>query len=274
MTIHIETLKELQKDSKTTHVVEQLLDQPKLHSSVVALPNGVELKNIEALNQYLDRYCFNFNTTSISDYGNYCKEYAIEGAKCFIDESHMVASTTFDLGSAEKPLHKKHTALLCLNKTASFKSILEVNNEKLTQKQASDFIDDWSEFMQILNSDGEPMTTHQASKRIREITIDQIASRENKVSDFSESQSTFEKIEAKNQESIPAEIIFTCQPYRGLGDRAFAIRLSLLTGGEKPILSFRIVKLEAHEEDMAEEFKDVITGTFQGTELKTFIGRG
>ena len=50
---------------------------------------------------------------------------------------------------------------------------------------------------------------------------------------------------------IPATILFTCNPYHGLDDREFVVRVSILTGGDKPKISLRIVKLEANEEDMA-----------------------
>ncbi|NOS39046.1 DUF2303 family protein, partial [Staphylococcus aureus] len=46
----------------------------------------------------------------------------------------------------------------------------------------------------------------------------------------------------------------------------------ILTGGQKPEICFRIIKLEAQEEDMAEEFKEILVEMFKDSELKTFIG--
>lgn len=125
-----------------------------------------------------------------------------------------------------------------------------------------------------LKQPGYLFGANQASKQLREITIEQIASMDSRVDDFGESMSTMERIEAKNQDVIPATIEFTCDPYHGLEDRAFTVRVSILTGGDRPKISLRIVRLEAQEEDMAEEFKDILVETFKASQLKTFIGEG
>jgi uncharacterized protein YfdQ (DUF2303 family) len=84
--------------------------------------------------------------------------------------------------------------------------------------------------------------------------------------------SAMEKVEAKNQERIPSEIHFNCEPYSGLKERTFKLRLGILTGGEKPMLVMRILRLESTEEDIAEEFKDHIAKHTGSLELKVFIG--
>lgn len=42
---------------------------------------------------------------------------------------------------------------------------------------------------------------------------------------------------------------------------------------DKPQICLRIIKLEAQEEDMAEEFKELLVGMFADSQLKTFIGQ-
>ena len=84
--------------------------------------------------------------------------------------------------------------------------------------------------------------------------------------------SAMEKIEAKNKESLPSLIKFQCVPYHHLSLREFHVRLSVLTSGEKPMISLRIVKLEQMEEDIAEEFKSMLVAGFADSELDVYMG--
>jgi len=240
-------------------------------SPLVALPDNVKLQDLEGSMEYRSSYRFNFQTKSIKDFGEYCKEFDQEGAKCFVNSDYMNAQTFFDLGTENAPLHQRHTAKLQLDK---FKALLRIDGEHLSQKEAANFVEDWSGNISVLSKDGEVMGISQAVKQLREITIEQVSSVDSKVSDFGESMTAMEKVEAKNQDVIPAVIEFTCYPYHGLANRAFTVRVSILTGGSKPEISLRIIKLEAQEEDMAEEFKKVLKDTFGETDLKVFIGEG
>lgn len=238
----------------------------------MVVPEGFAVKDLEGYMEHRTSYRFNFSTKSIKDFGEYCQEFDKEGAKCFLNSDRMYAETIFDLGTEEKPLHQRHNAKLQLDKTAAFRALLAVNGDRLSQKNAANFVEDWADNITVLSKHGEEMTISQAAKSLREITIEQVRNLDSKVDDFGESMSAFEKIEAKNQDSIPATIEFTCQPYHGLENRAFTVRVSILTGGDKPEISLRIIKLEAQEEDMAEEFKEILTGKFADSDLKVFIG--
>lgn len=163
---------------------------------------------------------------------------------------------------------------LQLDKTAAFKALLNINGDHLSQKAAANFVEDWADNIIVYSKHGDEMTLNQAVKQLREITIEQVSNLDSKVDDFGESMSEFERIEAKNQELIPATIDFTCSPYHGLDERGFTVRVAILTGGQKPEISLRIIKLEAQEEDMAEEFKEILVDTFSKSKLKTFIGEG
>ncbi|ECG1232803.1 hypothetical protein DO967_25565, partial [Salmonella enterica subsp. salamae] len=59
--------------------------------------------------------------------------------------------------------------------------------------------------------------------------------------------------------------------YEGLGERAFSLRNSLLTGDE-PRFVLRIVQLEAQEEAIANEFRDLLISKFDGESVEMFIG--
>lgn len=238
----------------------------------MVLPAGFEVKDLESSMEHRTSYRYHFKTKSIPDFVEYCQEFDREGAKCFIDSDLMAAQTIFDLGTEESPLHQRHKANVGLDKTAAFRAILNINGEHLSQKNAGNFIEDWADNMIIFTKEGDHMTPAAAAKQLREITVEQVSNIDSKVSDFGESMSAMESIEAKNQEKIPAEIKFKCIPYQGLAEREFVLRVAILTGGGRPEVSLRILKLEAQEEDMAEEFKEILTGSFKDSELKTFIG--
>ena len=70
---------------------------------------------------------------------------------------------------------------------------------------------------------------------------------------------------------MPAVFKFTCEPYLGLDERSFEMRMSTI-GNETLVL--RIKKLEQHEEEMGEEFKDKLQAQFvaDDIEITTFIG--
>jgi uncharacterized protein YfdQ (DUF2303 family) len=246
----------------------------KTKSPLLAVPDGMGLKDLEAHMPNRTAYRFAFATKSIKDFGEYCTEFDKEGAKCFVNSDRMNAKTIFDLGTEDMPLHQQHTAMLKLDKTAAYKSLLDVNGDRLNQKSAADFIEDWADNIVVMSNSGEKMSIGQAVKQLREITVEQISNSESKVNNFSQSMSNFEMVEAKNQDLIPATIEFTCVPFHGLSNRAFTIRVAILTGGKVPEISLRIIKLEAQEEDISEEFKDILIVMFKDTKLKTLIGEG
>jgi uncharacterized protein YfdQ (DUF2303 family) len=239
---------------------------------IVALPDGVQLSDLEKHMEHRTSYRFNFSTKSIHDFGEYCKEFDKEGAKCFVNSDLMRSESIFDLGTEDKPLHQRHNAKLQLDKTAAFVALLQINGDHISQKSASDFIEDWADNVQIFTSEGEAIKPAMAAQRFRDITIDEVKERGSNVGDFHESMSEMEKIEARNASQIPACIKFTCVPWHGLSEREFDVRVSIITSGQKPALCLRIVKLEAQEEDMAEEFKEILTEMFKDSKLKTFIG--
>jgi uncharacterized protein YfdQ (DUF2303 family) len=57
-----------------------------------------------------------------------------------------------------------------------------------------------------------------------------------------------------------------------LGSRDFTIRLSIITGGDRPAIGLRITRLDAVQEDIALEFKDLLVSDFSELTLKTYIG--
>jgi uncharacterized protein YfdQ (DUF2303 family) len=144
---------------------------------------------------------------------------------------------------------------------------------KLSQKNAAEFLEDWEDNLQVFNQAGESMTIHQATKALRDLTIESAREVNSQVNDFSESMSAMERIEAKNQSSLPSAIVFKCVPYLALSEREIVIKVSLITGGEKPTIGLRLVRIDAIEEEIALEFKELLVAAFEALTLDTYLGQ-
>jgi len=241
---------------------------------LMLVPDGFNMKNLESYMPNRSSYRFNFDTKSIDDFVAYAEEFDQEGAKCFVDPDDISAKIVFDIGTEEAPLHQEHTAMLKLKKTAAFVSLLRLNGLKLNQRDSIDFIEDFSDFISVVSNTGEAMTVGQAVNSISKITIESARSMTSEMGDFSESLSAMEKAEIKGANKFPHILKFTCAPYLGLEKREFEIKISYLTGGEKPALSFRVMQLEPHQEDIANEFKELLVSKLDGKQIKTLIGIG
>jgi uncharacterized protein YfdQ (DUF2303 family) len=60
-------------------------------------------------------------------------------------------------------------------------------------------------------------------------------------------------------------------PYEGLAERRFKVRMSILASNQ-PLLVLRITQLEAYEEEMAVEFRDLLVEKFTDSKVETYIG--
>ncbi|WP_417623076.1 DUF2303 family protein [Parasphingorhabdus sp.] len=239
---------------------------------VALVPDSFSVKDLEKYMPFRASYRLNFNTALPSDFFDYAQEYDNDNAKCFIDPESMSASLIFDLGNEDQPEHQNHTANLNLKRTEAYRALLSIAGAKLSQKEAGDFIEDWADHLNITSTAGEVMTPAQASKKLRDLTIEAARSINSKVDDFGYQASALDSVEAKNSDALPSFIDFKCIPYQGLGETTFQLRLSILTGGDKPLVSLRVIKLESKKEDMANEFKALVVDGFKDNLLQTFIG--
>lgn len=248
------------------------LDEKKTHVPTMVTPNSFNVQSLEQYMKNRSSYRFAFQTKSIKDFIQYGEDFDMPGAGCFVDSSSMVAKTIFDLGTLEKPLHQQHKSLLVLDETAAFAKLLSVDGSRISQKQASDFIEDWAENVMVYAKDGDFMNSKLAAASVRDLTIETARAVNSKVDDYEASMSTMEKVEAKNKHLLPSEIYFKCVPYLHLEERTFVIRVSLITGGDVPQLTFRVIKLESIKEEIAEEFKDILVDGLKACKTKVYMG--
>lgn len=257
---------------KTAHLPDVIKQVENTDIPVALVPENMSMKSLEDYMPNASRYRMNFETLSIDDFATYNEQFDQDGATCFIDSEHMIAKTIFDLGKEDAPLHKDHTALIRLKKSAAFRALCSINGDHIRQKQAAEFIEDWADHIAVYTMEGIEMSTAQAAKALCDLTIEAAREVNSKVDDFGEGMSHMERIEAAKKEQLPAEIHFKCTPYNGLEERLFELRVGILTTSDRPQVVLRVLRLEAQEEDMAEEFKDILVHKFSDLKLETYIG--
>ncbi|MDM4167388.1 YfdQ family protein [Klebsiella pasteurii] len=269
-----------QLDSGTFQQVKDLVlsgyhlnDIPGLACPTALLPQNTSIESLERFAYERFRFRGAMDTTSIDDFVRYSVAYAQEEekARCFIDADNMLARSIFNIGTLDNPGHADNVASIKLKKTAPFRALLAINGDHLNQKQIAEWLEDWSDYLLAFDAGGNTMTIAQAAQAVRRVTIQQATQADHEDSDFSGKKSLMQSIEASSKEVMPVAFEFKCVPYEGLGERRFSLRNSLLKSSD-PVFVLRIVQLEAQEEAIANEFRDLLTGKFDGKPVETFIG--
>lgn len=269
-----------QLDSGTFQQVKDLVlsgyhlnDIPGLACPTALLPQNTSIESLERFAVERFRFRGAMDTTSIDDFVRYSVAYAQEEekARCFIDADNMLARSIFNIGTLDNPGHADNVASIKLKKTAPFRALLAINGDHLNQKQIAEWLEDWSDYLLAFDAGGNTMTIAQAAQAVRRVTIQQATQADHEDSDFSGKKSLMQSIEASSKEVMPVAFEFKCVPYEGLGERRFILRNSLLKSSD-PVFVLRIVQLEAQEEAIANEFRDLLIGKFDGKPVETFIG--
>ncbi|HCI6153385.1 TPA: DUF2303 family protein [Klebsiella variicola subsp. variicola] len=248
-------------------------DIQRLACPTAVLPAGTGIESLERFSSERFRFRGAMETTSIDDFVRYSSGYAKENekARCFIDADNMLARSIFNIGTLDNPGHADNVASIKLKKTAPFRALLSINGDHLNQKQIAEWLEDWSDYLIAFDADGNTMKIAQAAQAVRRITIQQTNASDHEDGDFSGKKSLMQSIEASSKDVMPVAFEFKCVPYEGLGERAFSLRNSLLKSND-PVFVLRIVQLEAKEEAIANEFRDLLIGKFDGKPVEAFIG--
>jgi uncharacterized protein YfdQ (DUF2303 family) len=182
----------------------------------------------------------------------------------------MTARSVFNIGTLANPGHADNVASITLKKTAPFRALLQVNGDRLGQKEIAEWLEDWADFLSAFDADGNVLSIAQAAGAVRRVNIKQVSEAAHEDEDFGGRKSLMQSVEASSKDVMPVAE-FKCVPYEGLGERRFSLRNSLLKSGE-PVFVLRIVQLEAQEEAIANEFRDLLIEKFTDKPVETFIG--
>ena len=248
-------------------------DIQRLACPTAVLPAGTGIESLERFSSERFRFRGAMETTSIDDFVRYSSGYAKEDekARCFIDADNMLARSIFNIGTLDNPGHADNVASIKLKKTAPFRALLSINGDHLNQKQIAEWLEDWSDYLLAFDADGGSMSIANAAQAVRRVTIQKTNAADHEDGDFRGKKTLMESIEASSKDVMPAAFEFKCVPYEGLGERRFSLRNSLLKSND-PVFVLRIVQLEAQEEAIANEFRDLLIGKFDGKPVEAFIG--
>ncbi|UEW68411.1 hypothetical protein [Xanthomonas phage MET23-P3] len=229
---------------------------------LVAVPNGVTLQNVEASLAGRTRFRGKLVTSSIPDFVTYVKNR--EGGHGFIDTDKLGATVFFNLGDADKPGHADHTARLTLQATPAYLAMLAAGGKAFSQRDALDFIEDWSHLIGAhqVSDDGafSPIPLARAIAAIRKVKIKAESTTEQTEGNFQQSRSVLESVAASSDEGLPDVLSFRTEPYLGLPERTFHMRVSVSTTGREPSLRFRVIALEQEQDEIAKQFKALLLG--------------
>lgn len=235
---------------------------PSSITHLVAVPNGVSLANVEANLAGRTRFRGKLVTSSIPDFVTYVKDRP--GGHGFIDTDTLGATVFFNLGDAENPGHADHTGRLNLQATPAFLAMKATGGTVYSQRDALDFIEDWQHVIGA-HRQGDDDLFHaiplaRAISAIRKVKIEEKSTTEQNEGNFQQQKSVLESVTASSDEGLPDVISFKTVPYLGLNERTFFLRVSVASGPRGPVLRFRVIGLEQHEEEIAQEFKALLLG--------------
>lgn len=245
----------------------------------VALPSDFKVHDLE---QYLPsrrRARGTMKTESVADFGEYVATRAQPGANVFVDKDSMQAAAVLNLGTQDDPGHADDRAILTLKSLAAYDAFRKIADGRAqTQTAVAEWIEDWQDMIVCLYKPddheevGTVINTGKAIAAVRNITIEAARKVESEEGQLSASRSAFESVKASSKHTLPTLIVFKSVPYVGLQERIFNIRLGILTGGDKTTIVLRPVKLEEHQQAMAEEFTRIVADQLDATPVTVLIG--
>ena len=228
------------------------------NTPTVVLPEGCQVVTLEKWQAGRSRFRGIYSTHSLADFSAYVAARAIPSAKGFIDQDEMTCTLLFNLGSDALPGHADDRAILKLKASAGYKAAQGIGGRAMTQKDLSDWIEDWHQYLTPVDDEGKEIPVARAIAAVRTITVKATSESETTVGDTSASRSAMDQIEARSKETLPAALLFSTIPYEGLTEQRINLRISVLTSGAQPALKLRWVGEEVQREDIAQEFKTVL----------------
>lgn len=245
-------------------------------SNVVVLPDSVSMHSLEKYQPARDRFRGSLKTQSLRDFSKYVELHIRAGLEIesagFIDQDAMSATVIFNLGNPDWPGHADDRATLTLKPSAAYTAVQSIVGKALSQQALAEWLEDWAPHI-ITTAGDETLSIAAAISGVRKMTIKATSQRDSSVGDFSASRSAMDDIEAKSQETLPTAFLFQVVPFEGLGESTITLRLSVITGEDKPVLKLRWVGEEAQREAFAIEFKHVLereVGGFVPLTIGTF----
>lgn len=269
-----ECIEALQKSAMLNDVIRQL-DSTSLtaNNNVLTLPDGFSLVDMTKYQDKPRNFNNTFKTRLIEEFQRYVLAHKQKDTVLYVSTSGFTATSIIDAGTPAKPSHRRHHVKITLDKTGPYLALCNfADGRKTRQKVAAEFLEDWAPYVvSIKTSLEDELNVPVACNEIRNLTVEKARTINSKVDDFGYEASAMERAEAKRKDVMPAFIEFRCVPYHQLAERTFKIRVGIVTDDETPMLTFRIMGNEQIQDDLVEEFKDILT---EKLDVTTYIGTG
>ncbi|WP_249584357.1 YfdQ family protein [Pseudomonas viridiflava] len=224
----------------------------------VVLPEGAKIVNLEQYGAGRSRFRGTFSTSSLADFAKYVIDRAVADAKGFINQDEMTCSVLFNLGNDEVPGHADDRAVLKLKPTAAYQAVQAISGRAMSQKDMSDWIEDWHSTLSAVGDDLQNIPLAKAIAAVRTISVKTTSENNHTVSETRASRSAMDDIEATSKETLPTSLIFSAVPFEGLQLRDIILRISVITSGAQPVLKLRWVGEDVLRDEIAQEFKSVV----------------
>lgn|GEM_PF-76886 len=221
---------------------------------ITALHEDVRVHDLERYLPQRRRQRGKFTTQYVEPFAEYTSHHADTGAMVFVDAADMRACAVLDLGTTDAPGHADHTAALQLRPTAAFQALIKFTDRPQRQQAVAEFFEDWAPHARIeFFAEGDTIPLGKALSALRRITIESLRKLDSEEQQLSANRTTFESVQASSKDPLPTTIYFSTQPYADLTEHTFALRLSIQTGGDAPLLVLRVQNMEQHVEEMGDE---------------------
>lgn len=248
----------LREGNQITAAGEEVARAINVSEGVLALPEDVTVRDLEAYLPQRRRMRGTFSTAYVEHFVQYAGTMAAPGAVVFVDAPEMAATAVLDLGDNEAPGHCDHRAKLALRKTAAFDALSQIEGRAQGQQKLAEWLEDWAAHAKVECFAGsETLPLGRVVAAVRTITIEALRKVNSEEQQLSANRTAFESVAASSKETLPTHIYYSCRPYPDLAERLFVLRLSVITS-DKPTLVLRVASMEQHTEAMGQELAELV----------------
>lgn len=230
--------------------------------TVVMLPENFKIHDIEKFKLNRNRFRGAFKTTSIADFVTYIKSRKdlAQSPRGFIqNEGALAAKAFFNLGDNGTPGHGDDVSILTLHRTPEYQALLQLKSQ-MNQTALAIFLQDWRFSLVAFNAKQEEITVSEAINGVRNIKILQKTETQSQQRDTGHTRSALENIEASStSDNLPSHFTLLTTAYNGLNKHDLDLRLEIHTDGGIPTFTVSIIRHAAVIEEIAQDFKAVIT---------------
>lgn len=239
---------------------------------LVALSREVTVHDLEDKLPLRRRARGLMETDYVGPFAQYAATHAEPGATVFVKANDMSATAVLNFGTIEKAGQCDNLTRVSLKKTAPYSAMLSFTDGTHNQREFSEWLEEWGHLIvarEGIEPDAPVLDMKQCITAIRNVTVDEKRSTDSTVGNFSQNRSVAEEIamRAKAGQKIPPFLHMTFKPYAELLPRTFVIRVGSITNRDTPIFRFQVIAYEQHQEEMANEFADVVRQQFAALQI-------